>query len=103
MGLCCISIHKKSNPEVAVAQYVSGSGMTTVPPTTCFPAANFCFTVLKIRVCVGADCCAVNVPLQSKAKGTKNKKPGFFIRLLLGPSCDRPSQCCPVCVGGPVL
>src|SRR3954453_20705185 len=91
MGLCCISIHRKSNPELAIAQYVSGSGITTVPPTTCFPAASFCLTVLKIRVWDGVDCWAGNTPQQSKARGTKNEERPLFIQLLLPSSHGHPS------------
>src|ERR1017187_1517398 len=56
-GLCCISIHMKSYPEFAMAQYILGSGEKTVAPTSGLPSFSFCFAVLYS----GADvfCCVI--------------------------------------------
>src|SRR5260221_14576569 len=54
-GLCCISIHMKSYPALAIAQYMLGSGEKTVAPTICLPSFSFCLAVLKSRT--GAFCC----------------------------------------------
>jgi len=59
----------KSKPEFAMAQYMSGSGVETVPPTTRSPAASFALTVLNILDCACAsDTLTPSAKLSAKAR-----------------------------------